>query len=106
MGNRAVNPVPQPQDSSSDTLVDALSYFFEASTNIPLTTYADSLLTIPNAHPVPHDAAGRLPNVFYEGSAKWVLTATSKEGVPDSQVWERDPVGSGRIRPLEYASYL
>lgn len=96
MANRAVNPVPQPQDSSSDTLVDAKSYFYESGTNIALTTYADVLATIPNPHPVLHDAAGRLPNVFYEGSAKWVLKATVN-GVPDQTIWERDPVGAETV---------
>ena len=93
MANRAVNPVPQPQDSAGDTFVDAKSYFYESGTNIPLTTYADSAKTTANPHPVLHDAAGRLPNVWYDGSAKWKLTATVN-GVPDVLIWERDPVGA------------
>lgn len=96
MANRAVNPVPQPADAAQDTLVEGKSYFFDSGTNNPLTTYADSLLTTANAHPVPHDAAGRLPNVFFEGSAKWRLTATIN-GAPDQLVWERDPVGSEAV---------
>ena len=96
MANRAVNPVPQPADAAQDTLVEGKSYFFDSGTNNPLTTYADSLLTMANAHPVPHDAAGRLPNVFFEGSAKWRLTATIN-GVPDQLIWERDPVGSEAV---------
>ena len=96
MANRSVNPVPQPQDSAGDTLVDAKSYFYESGTNIALTTYADNLSTTPNPHPVLHDAAGRLPNVWYEGSAKQILTATIN-GVPDVQLWERDPVGSEEV---------
>ena len=93
MANRSVNPVPQPQDSAGDTLVDAKMFYFESGTNVPLTTFADSLLTIANSHPVLLDAAGRLPNVFFEGSAKQRLTATIL-GVADTLVWERDPVGS------------
>ena len=93
MANRSVNPVPQPQDSAGDTLVDAKMFYFESGTNVPLTTFADSLLTIANSHPVLLDAAGRLPNVFFEGSAKQRLTATIL-GVADALVWERDPVGS------------
>jgi len=96
MTNRSVNPVPQPQDGAGDTLVDAKSYFFEAGTNIALTTYADSLKTVANSHPVLHDAAGRLPNVWFEGSAKQRLTATI-DGVADTLVWERDPVGSEAV---------
>ena len=96
MTNRSVNPVPQPQDSAGDTLVDAKSYFFESGTNIPLTTYADELKVNANPHPVLHDAAGRLPNVWYDGSAKQILKATIN-GVPDTQIYERDPVGSEAV---------
>lgn len=96
MANRVVNPVPQPQDGAGDTLVDAKSYFFESGTNVELTTYADSLKQHANPHPVLHDAAGRLPNTFFDGSAKQILKATVL-GVPDQQIWERDPVGSEAV---------
>ena len=96
MTTRSVNPVPQYVDNSGNIVVSGLMYYFEAGTNIPLTTYADELKAISNAHPVPLDEAGRLPNVWFEGSAKQVLKATIL-GVPDTQIWERDPVGAANV---------
>jgi hypothetical protein len=63
-------------------------YFYKSQTNTPLDTFKDDKLTIPNTNPVILSADGRAPNIFYEGSARVVLTDAN-----DVQVWERDPVG-------------
>lgn len=90
---RFTNPVPQynyidPISSEFGPLKEGKLYFFESQTNTPLTTYKDAFLTIPNTHPVILDAGGNVPNVFFEGTARVVLTDQN-----DVQQWERDPVG-------------
>lgn len=84
---RSLNPVPQYLDNSGAPYAGGKMYFFSSATNIPKTTYADINQTIPNPHPIILDAAGRLPNVFFDGSARQVLATAN-----DVQVWERDPV--------------
>jgi len=97
---RSINPVPQYTDNSGSVLVDGKMFYFKSGTSSPLDTFADFLQNIPNTHPVALDAAGRLPNVFFEGSAKQVLTGTVLIGgisTPDTQIWERDPVGADNV---------
>jgi len=90
---RFTNPVPQynyidPISSEFGPLKEGKLYLFESQTNTPLTTYKDAFLTIPNTHPIILDAGGNVPNVFFEGTARVVLTDQN-----DVQQWERDPVG-------------
>lgn len=91
---RYIDPVPQYLDSNGEPLVNAKLYFFKSGTNTPLATFADKDQTIPNTHPVELNAAADVPNVFYSGSAKVILTYDKPElsqfGI---QRWERDPVG-------------
>lgn len=82
---RLVNPVPEYPPLGT-------AFFFKSGTNSPLTTYADNAMSIPNAHPVPIPADGKLPNVFFEGSAKMVVKDSG-----DVQFFERDPVGGANI---------
>lgn len=81
---RNINPAPlYPQAPFG------FMYYFKSGTSTPLTTYADSDFQTANAHPVPLDAIGLLPNVFFEGSAKQRLVDSNLV-----QKWERDPVGA------------
>ena len=92
--SRLINPVPQYLDNKGDPLVNGKLYFYKAGTNTPIITYADSKQTIPNTNPVLLNEAADVPNVFYEGSAKVVLTHDILEtGQVGIQRWERDPVG-------------
>ena len=79
--SRFINPAPQYKPYSK-------LYFFESNTNTQLATYADSIETIPNTHPVIADADGRVPNIFFSVVAKLVVLDES-----DVQYIERDPVG-------------
>ena len=79
-------------DDAGDPLINGYIYFYESGTTTPKTTYADVNLTIPNANPVQLTAAGRQPNVFFDGSAKAVLTKSDYV-----QVEVRDPVGDDVI---------
>ena len=89
---RSVNPRPQFFDSSGDPLVSGLMYYFDPGTTTPKTTYSDVNLTTANAHPVVLSADGRLPNVWFDGSARQVLR--DADGV---LIWDVDPVGGANI---------
>lgn len=75
-------------DASGDPLSGGKIYFFESGTTTPKTTYADINNSIPNTHPVVLDAAGRQPNIFFDGVAKATLTDSA-----DVTIVTRDPVG-------------
>ena len=75
-------------DDAGDPLVSGKIYFYETGTTTPKTTYADINYTIPNANPVVLTAAGRQPNIFFDGVAKAILTKSD-----DTQILVRDPVG-------------
>lgn len=86
--SRNINPAPQFLDINGDPIVGGKMYYFKTGTSTPLTTFSDKDETTPNTHPVILDSSGRLPNVFFTGSAKQVLDDSN-----DVQIWERDPVG-------------
>lgn len=89
---RYVNPRPQLFDSSGDPLISGKLFYYESGTSTPKTTYADINLTIPNAHPVVLTADGRVPNIFFDGAARNVLTNNA-----DAQLWDVDPVGDSTL---------
>lgn len=89
---RSVNPAPQYLDSNGDPIAGGKMFFFESGTNTDKATFKDQSETIPNTQPVILDAAGRLPSVFFTGSAKQVLNTAD-----DTLVFERDPVGGEAI---------
>jgi hypothetical protein len=78
---RFINPAPQYKPYSK-------LFFFKSGTNSQLVTYKDQFETIPNDHPVSTDSAGRVPNIFFSGTAKLIV-----EDQNDVQYIERDPVG-------------
>ena len=73
---RLSNPTPQFLDNSGNVVVSGKLFFFKSQTSSELDTFADNILSIKNTNPVLLDASGRLPNVFFDGSAKIVLTGT------------------------------
>jgi len=89
---RSVNPRPQFFDSSGDPLVSGLMYFYEPGTTTDKTTYADVNLSIANSNPVVLSADGRLPNVWFDGSARQVLRDSA-----GTLIWDIDPVGGNNI---------
>jgi hypothetical protein len=75
-------------DDAGDPLISGKIFFYETGTTTPKTTFADVNFTIPNANPVILTAAGRQPNIFFQGVAKAILATSA--GV---QILARDPVG-------------
>lgn len=63
-------------------------YFYESGTTTLATTYSDSAQTIPNPNPVIMDAEGRMPDIFFSGQLKGVLTDAD-----DVMIETRDPLG-------------
>jgi hypothetical protein len=90
--SRFVNPRPQFFDSSGDTVPGGKVYFYESGTTTNKTTYADVNQSTANANPVILDADGRVPSIFYDGSARVVL-----RDADDVLIWDIDPVGAGDI---------
>lgn len=75
-------------DNAGDPLVNGKIYFYESGTTTLKNTFADINQSIPNTNPVILTAAGRQPNIFFDGVAKAILTTNS-----DVQILVRDPVG-------------
>jgi len=75
-------------DDAGDPLGSGKLYFYESGTTTPKNTFSDINLTIPNTNPVILTAAGRQPNIFFNGNAKGILTDKN-----DVQILVRDPIG-------------
>ncbi len=75
-------------DDAGDPLVNGKLWFYEAGTTTPKITYKDVNLVIANTNPVILSASGRQPNVFFDGSARVILTDKD-----DFQIEVRDPEG-------------
>ena len=79
-------------DDSGKVLANGQLCFFESGTATKKTTYADVNLTIPNTNPVILTAAGRQPNVFFNGTARVILNKSD-----GTQIEVRDPEGSSAL---------
>jgi len=75
-------------DDAGDPLILGKLYFYESGTTTDKDTFADVNLSITNTNPVILTAAGRQPNVFFNGSARVILTKND-----DTQIEVRDPEG-------------
>lgn len=75
-------------DDAGDPLINGFIQVYESGTTTDKDTFADVNLSILNANPVPLSAAGRQPNIFFNGSAKEILLTADLV-----QIEVRDPVG-------------
>ena len=75
-------------DNAGDPLVSGKIYFYESGTTTFKNTYSDINNSIANTNPVILTAAGRQPNIFFDGVAKAILATSA-----DVQIAVRDPVG-------------
>jgi len=94
---RFVNPRPQFFDSAGDPLVKGRMFFFESGTAVNKPVFADVNETIPapvdGDGAVPLAADGRVPEIFYSGTARVLLQ--NKPIEPNFiQVWDIDGVGA------------
>lgn len=65
-------------DSNGNPLAGGKVYPFDAGTTTPRTTWSDAAETVPNAHPIILDSAGRA-TIFWRGNYK--ITVNSSAGV-------------------------
>ena len=82
-------------DSAGDPLASGLLYFYESGTTTAKATYVDENLTIANTNPVVLNADGTQPNIFYDGTAKVILTDSDYV-----QIDQKDPVGGDSSQQL------
>lgn len=74
MADRFINPVPQFLDDSGDPLILGLLHFKENGTDTDKDTFKDVNKKILNSNPVELTGSGRTPNIFYDGTARVILT--------------------------------
>lgn len=80
-------------DNSGKPLSGGGIYFFESGGSVAKTAYSDADQTVPHPVPVPLDAAGRQPPIFFNGAAKAQLV----DGA-GALVQMLDPVGAATTR--------
>lgn len=80
-------------DNSGKPLSGGGIYFFESGGSVAKAVYSDADQTIPHPVPVPLDASGRQPPIFFNGAAKAQLV----DGA-DALVQMLDPVGAATTR--------
>lgn len=91
MTNRFINPRPQFLDNSGKPLKNGKMNFYENGTLIRKDTFTDVNEDNKNANPVPLNADGTLPNVFYAGTSRIILTFDKGSG--EEQRFDVDGVG-------------
>lgn len=91
MTNRFINPRPQFLDAAGKPLLLGEMGFFENGTLIRKDTFTDVNEKNKNPNPVLLNADGSLPNVFYAGTARAILTFDP--GTGQQQRFDLDGVG-------------
>lgn len=91
---RIIEAFEQFFDNAGAPLNAGTVEFFKSGTSSPLTTFADSLMTIPNTNPLVLAASGRTQvlGVFAAGSAKAILRDST-----GGQIREVDPIGAENV---------
>jgi len=85
---RFINPIPQMGNDSLEPLISGKLYFFESGSATLKDIFSDINESIALANPVILSGAGRVPNIFFSGSARVKLTDSD-----DVQIYDVDPVG-------------
>jgi len=93
---RYSNPFVQYLSATAAVLDGNKLDFFEPGTTTPKNTFSDSGLTTANPNPVVADAAGRIPDIFLDGTYKVVLKDKN-----DVTIDTADPVGETTAGELQ-----
>ncbi len=93
---RYSNPFVQYLSGTAAVLDGNKLDFFEPDTTTPKNTFSDSGLTTANPNPVIADAAGRIPDIFLDGTYKVVLKDKN-----DVTIDTADPVGETTAGELQ-----
>lgn len=86
MTERFFDPFPQYGDDAGNPLVSGTLDFFETGGSVRKATFADAGQNIQNNNPVKLTAAGRVPNIFYAGTARVVLKTGAGVVIEDKDV--------------------
>lgn len=92
MTNRFINPRPQYLLNDGSLLPNGLMNFYENDSLIRKDTFSDVNESNKNENPVPLNADGSVPNIFYAGTARLILTFD--EGAGPQQRFDVDGVGA------------
>ena len=92
MTSRFINPRPQFLDTAGDPLPNGEVNFYESGTLIRKNTYSDINLTTLNSNPIELNADGSMPNCFFAGTARVIMTYDS--GAGSQQRFDVDGVGA------------
>jgi len=92
MTNRFINPRPQYLLNDGSVLPNGLMNYYENDSLIRKDTFSDVNEENKNANPVPLNADGSMPNVFYAGTARTILTFDDGSG--EQQRFDVDGVGA------------
>jgi hypothetical protein len=87
------SPNIQLFDHNGDPLAGGLLYAYEAGTDTPQDTFADSDLAVPNTNPVELDSAGRAV-VYLSPTPAYKFILTDADDVP---VWTQDAVSPAAV---------
>lgn len=81
-------------DDAGKPLAFGLLYFYESGSDTEKDTFKDPNLSIKNTNPVKLSASGRQPNIWFNGTARVVLTTAADPVTGQgTQIEERDPEG-------------
>jgi hypothetical protein len=95
--NRFINPRSQFFDNSGNIVSQGDLYFYDTGTSTDKATYTDVNQSTQNPQPVQLSADGRVPNIFYDGTARVVLTQKGGDPLdPGQQIWDVDNVSQSR----------
>jgi hypothetical protein len=78
---------PQLLNNSAEVLAGGKLYFYETQTTTLKATYSDSAESIQNTNPVVLDSSGRVPDIFFSGSARVIIKTSN-----DVQLDDIDPI--------------
>lgn len=70
-------------------------WFFEHDSTVPVITYADKELTIPNTHPVVLNVEGTWPPIFFDSVEHGVTCDCEVRNWKDQVLWKLSPMGFG-----------
>lgn len=90
--SRFVNPRPQFFDGSGDPIPGGKLFIYDSGTTTLKTSYVDVNQSVANTNPIILDADGRVPSIFFDGSARVVL-----RDADDVLIWDIDPVGGSNL---------
>tara|TARA_R110000868_G_scaffold391582_1_gene661797 strand:- start:126 stop:2396 length:2271 start_codon:yes stop_codon:yes gene_type:complete len=94
----ALLPVPRqtPLNNSGGINVGGCVYTYTTGTTTPQSTYSNAGLSTANTNPIVLDGSGRMPAVYWNGTAIKVVYANKALGVcpasPGTTLWSQDPV--------------